>query len=710
MGARGFDCGTFHLVCCKRDGESGFAYKKEVNAFLEMPLADRFVFNMMKNAGVPLIEQPEANLAYALGESAVNMAYTMTQIELKRPMKDGCLNPKERNAQQIMNVMCHSLIGEVENDDTTLYYSVPANAINQETDADYHGKVLEAMFRSYRSEKGYKVDPHPINEALALVYAEMASKAWTGLGVSCLVPGTKIYTDKGVVEIEKVSENDKVITHKGRWRNVNKVITKPFDGVMTKIQIQGYSNDTNNYKFVDNHELYVKRNGSWKWMGCEEIEVGDIVGEPIVGQDSTSNKVGMSICERITCSKEYTKKRVESTPSLQRLIGYFLGDGSVNESEGCIQFDFANEETQNIKDVQEIINNIFSKNTSLTKHGEGCCRVKCYSSGLVNYFKNNFYDENKLKKYPWDLSRLNGNECLNLLIGMVRSDGSILEEGVCFSNTNTRLALLAKQLFSRIGLPASISFREPRTNEKGIDGRSIVGKKEEWSVNSGGKKVFKSLLQVFEETDESNDQTSQKTFIEDGFCCGRVQKIENEEYSGVVYDLQVEEDHSFSGPYLTIHNCGAGMVNLCYAMYGAPIFQFSIVNSGDWIDKMASRAIGEETTTYVNREKMHADLTIENPDTLVQRAIKSQYEIMIQHTVQGIKKGVEEAGNKARSEKPIDIIIAGGTSMPKGFDVLFRKILDQAKITTMKIGEVIRPKDPLYSVARGCLIAAENAK
>jgi 6-phosphogluconolactonase/glucosamine-6-phosphate isomerase/deaminase len=103
-------------------------------------------------------------------------------------------------------------------------------------------------------------------------------------------------------------------------------------------------------------------------------------------------------------------------------------------------------------------------------------------------------------------------------------------------------------------------------------------------------------------------------------------------------------------------------------------------------------------------------LTLENPDTLVQRAIKSQYEIMIQHTVQGIKKGVEEAGNKARSEQPIDIIIAGGTSMPKGFDVLFRKILDQAKITTMKIGEVIRPKDPLYSVARGCLIAAENAK
>lgn len=336
----GFDCGTYHIVCCKRAGENEFSYKKEVNAFLEMPLENRFVFNMMKNAGVPLIENAEANLSYALGEAAVNMAYTMTQIELKRPMKDGCLNPRERSAQQIMNVMCHSLIGDVDEDGSVLYYSVPANAINQETDADYHGKVLEAMFRSYRSEKGYKIDPHPINEALALVYAELGNKNWTGLAASF----------------------------------------------------------------------------------------------------------------------------------------------------------------------------------------------------------------------------------------------------------------------------------------------------------------------------------------------------------------------------------GAGMVNVCYAIYGAPIFSFSIVNSGDWIDKMASKAIGEETTTYVNREKMHADLTIDNPDTLVQRAIKTQYEIMIQHTVSGIKKGIEEMGNKARSEHPIDMVIAGGTSMPKGFDQLFRKILEQSKITSMKIGEVIRPVDPLFSVARGCLIAAENAK
>ena len=53
--AIGFDAGTYHLVSCKKQGEE-YIYKKEVNAFLEMPLENRFVFNMMNNAGVPLIK------------------------------------------------------------------------------------------------------------------------------------------------------------------------------------------------------------------------------------------------------------------------------------------------------------------------------------------------------------------------------------------------------------------------------------------------------------------------------------------------------------------------------------------------------------------------------------------------------------------------------------------------------------------------------
>ena len=93
---------------------------------------------------------------------------------------------------------------------------------------------------------------------------------------------------------------------------------------------------------------------------------------------------------------------------------------------------------------------------------------------------------------------------------------------------------------------------------------------------------------------------------------------------------------------------------------------------------------------------------------MVERAIQTQYRIMIEKTVVGIKKGLTDAGKKAKLEGGIDVVIAGGTSIPEGFDVLFRDVLKDAKLA-IPVGSIVRPKDPLYSVSRGCLIATENA-
>ncbi|MHC4214818.1 MAG: disk-shape morphogenesis protein volactin, partial [Planctomycetota bacterium] len=181
--AIGFDAGTYNLVLCERDEKKNFIHKKEVNAFLEFPLENRFVFNMMRNAGVPLVEREE--VAYALGQRAVDMAYTMSALELRRPMKDGCVNPYETDAYEILSIMVHSLLDNVKQNNEKLYYSVPANAINEETDADYHHKILEAIFNGFKDDNGHTVSAHPINEGLALVYAELGKKAYTGVGISC---------------------------------------------------------------------------------------------------------------------------------------------------------------------------------------------------------------------------------------------------------------------------------------------------------------------------------------------------------------------------------------------------------------------------------------------------------------------------------------------------------------------------------------------
>ena len=81
---------------------------------------------------------------------------------------------------------------------------------------------------------------------------------------------------------------------------------------------------------------------------------------------------------------------------------------------------------------------------------------------------------------------------------------------------------------------------------------------------------------------------------------------------------------------------------------------------------------------------------------------------MIEKTVTGIKEGLASAKQSIKSEVPVDFVIAGGTSIAKGFAEIFSETLRQVTLN-IPVGEIIHPADPLYSVAKGSLIAAENA-
>lgn len=330
----GFDAGTYNLICSRRGENGEVKSKKEINCFLELPLENPYMFNMLKASKVKIIERDK--IAYVIGERALDIAYGMPDTKVRRPMRDGCLNPEEKDAFRILMIMIHSLIGEVTNDKEVLYYSVPANAINQETDADYHQKVLQDIFNKYKVNDK-TIQAFPINEGLALIFAELAEKNYTGIGISF----------------------------------------------------------------------------------------------------------------------------------------------------------------------------------------------------------------------------------------------------------------------------------------------------------------------------------------------------------------------------------GAGMINLCYAIFSQPIFQMSLVNSGDWIDKQAAKASGE-SVAVINRAKTKINLK-EPAKDIVERAIKSQYQILVEKTMSAIKKALVDAGNRVRPENPIDIVIGGGTASPPGFEELVTEIVKELNYP-LPIGKIYRPEDHLYAVARGALVAAENAQ
>lgn len=174
-----------------------------------------------------------------------------------------------------------------------------------------------------------------------------------------------------------------------------------------------------------------------------------------------------------------------------------------------------------------------------------------------------------------------------------------------------------------------------------------------------------------------------------------------------------------SGEQITIAiSWGAGMVNVCYSMFGVPVFEFSIVGSGDWIDVQSAMRFGfdpkdpskhaNESPTTICRRKEEIDLSVDvnTVDNVVDKTIMLHYQILIENVVNGIIDGFNKNIDKARIDQEIPIVMAGGTSSPNGFSEYFEKIL-RSKELPFEVSTITVQDRPLYSVAAGCLMAAE---
>lgn len=165
---------------------------------------------------------------------------------------------------------------------------------------------------------------------------------------------------------------------------------------------------------------------------------------------------------------------------------------------------------------------------------------------------------------------------------------------------------------------------------------------------------------------------------------------------------------------------GAGTVTVSYVKYGMEIYSFCYVGAGDWIDEQVAIRHGyetdtskfkkkraSETPTTVSKRKISIDLTPgKTPEDRVGLDIVLHYDVLINNVIEGIVAGFKENEAEARIDDSINIFMAGGTSSPEGFVQRVANKFDELDIP-FEIGNILRAERPLYSVATGCLKAAE---
>lgn len=173
--AMGLDVGTSRVVLATGTAERSKAVD-ELNAFITLPFS-KLTEKIFKDKKVPYQIDGGTSLQ-VYGNEAARFAKVFN-IEVRRPMSGGTLNPAEDQSLTVLNSIIEHLLGKTPKG-ASLRFSVPGELRGQDSsDLVYH----EAMLKKTLEGMGYNATS--INEGLAVVFSELEEENFTGIGISC---------------------------------------------------------------------------------------------------------------------------------------------------------------------------------------------------------------------------------------------------------------------------------------------------------------------------------------------------------------------------------------------------------------------------------------------------------------------------------------------------------------------------------------------
>jgi hypothetical protein len=172
-GALGLDVGTSRICVAREDG-GGFKFRTELNAFVTIPYS-KMTENVLKREKLPHTVQDGEIIVH--GNESEKFG-DLLNVDIRRPMTAGLLSPSEPESLNMMRQILSNMLGD-EDGPRKLYFTVPAPPVGAQDSLTYH----EATIRQILTDLGYEV--RSVNEGLAVIYSELESSNYTGIGISC---------------------------------------------------------------------------------------------------------------------------------------------------------------------------------------------------------------------------------------------------------------------------------------------------------------------------------------------------------------------------------------------------------------------------------------------------------------------------------------------------------------------------------------------
>jgi len=373
----------------------------------------------------------------------------------------------------------------------------------------------------------------------------------------CFTKDTLITTENFISKyINKLKEGDLVLTHKGRFKRVDKVVERDYEGEILNVNCGG----TFKFKITTNHEVLAikkekirERDFIPEFIKIKDLKKSDHIAIPVPKDKHNKNSLIWDKEYNYSTFK-YKNKLFKYTPELLRILGYWLAEGSViynkninsgNRTTAGLSFVFSSKEKEYIEEVKKTLNENFNCSISERFGNERkmAIEILVYSKSLADIFLYLCNEKCDKKTIHKDLLFLEPELQLEIVKGFFRGDGHFNPEK---KDKRYSLATVSPNLASQI------FWILIRNNIKPEIGKRIPkNKKTVYFLRLWKGYINKLELAKFKDT----RLTSRKIIKTENHIFVPIKEIRKEAFKGKVYNLAVEEDNSYVANFMAVHNC-----------------------------------------------------------------------------------------------------------------------------------------------------------
>lgn len=384
----------------------------------------------------------------------------------------------------------------------------------------------------------------------------------------CVMPHTLIQTTNGLEAIDTIEVGDHILSHDGRYHTVTKIHQRKYIGNLIKITGEGFpsdpiittpehpiwsgtriSNSKKRHYYTQGKSRLTSMTGleSLKFTPANSLNIGDVLALPQICEEK--------ICPAVMNLYQDKLGRPSSAAGIHILdeemfytLGWYLAEGSTWQRE--IKLSVHSQEEKYINHIGNIWKKHLGVSTKINRRkGNGIAsRTTC--SSFARYLRETFGGHCYDKHVPSEWINLPLMQLKSLLRGMWYGDGSNSCGQFAWATTSLDLFNFMKLAFLRLRIPFTTRKVQSWVGKDGTKHR------EAYFVMVRNPKAYELMNEFLPDlkiTAKTNGK--QTVWFENNIMLYHIKKIEQFNYNGDVFNLEVDKAESYVLEGGTVHNC-----------------------------------------------------------------------------------------------------------------------------------------------------------